>query len=343
MPLGTGLTARSWPETMLDLGIVIVSYCTRELLRDCLRSVYASQGDFTFKVCVVDNASSDGSADMVAAEFPQATLIANERNIGYPAANNQGLKAFGFQQSGDGSPEPPIPAHDAPVEPSFALLLNSDTELPVDALAKMLDFMVEHREAGAVGPKLVRPDGSLDLACRRSFPTPEISFYRMIGLSRLFPHHHRFGQYNLTYLDPNQLTEVDSVVGAFMLVRGKAIRDVGLMDETFFMYGEDLDWAYRIKAAGWRIYYNPAVTVLHVKKASTRQNPRAQVEFYRAMDIFYRKHFAPQTPWWLHGLIVGAVSARLKLEQLRIALTASASRSGDRADPANESTGGAAS
>jgi len=303
---------------MLDLGIVIVSYCTRDLLRDCLRSVYATQGSLTFDVCVVDNASSDGSAKMVATEFPQATLIANEKNVGYPAANNQGLEALGFQRSGDETTETETPR--------FALLLNSDTKLPADALDEMVGFMVEHPEAGAAGPKLVRSDGSLDLACRRSFPTPEVSFYRMVGLSRLFPSSRRFGRYNLTYLDPDQLTEVDSVVGAFMLVRGEAIHDVGLMDETFFMYGEDLDWAYRIKAAGWKIYYNPSVTVLHIKKASTRQNPRAQVEFYRAMDIFYKKHFAAQTPWWLHGLIVGAVSARLKLEQLRVTLLASPSR-----------------
>jgi hypothetical protein len=298
---------------MLDLGIVIVSYNTRRLLRDCLRSVYANQGSFTFEVCVVDNASPDGSADMVAAEFPQVTLIANQENLGYPSANNQGLKAFGFGQPEDRAPQE--------LAPEFALLLNSDTRLSPDALSKMLDFMLKHEEAGVSGPKLVRRDGSLDLACRRSFPTPEVSFYRMVGLSRLFPRSRRFGQYNLTYLDPDQMTEVDSVVGAFMLVRGQAIRDVGLMDETFFMYGEDLDWAYRIKKAGWKIYYNPAVTVLHVKKASTRQNPQAQVEFYREMDIFYRKHFAAKTQWWLHALITCAITGRMKLEQLRVALS----------------------
>lgn len=297
---------------MLDLGIVIASYNTCDLLRACLRSVYASRGDLSFEICVVDNASSDGSAGMVAAEFPQAQLIANDENVGYPAANNQGLEAFGFQKS-------QIPNLKSQT-PRFALLLNSDTKLPPDALARMLDFMATHPDAGAAGPKLVLPDGSLDLACRRSFPTPEVSFYRMAGLSRLFPRSRRFGQYNLTYLNPDQVSEVDSVVGAFMLVRAEAIQQVGLMDEHFFMYGEDLDWAYRIRAAGWRVYYNPAVTVLHVKKASTRQNPRAQVEFYRAMSIFYRKHYAAQTPWWLHALIVGAVGARLKLEQLRVAL-----------------------
>ena len=298
---------------MLDLGIVIVSYNTRGLLRTCLRSVYASQGDVTFEVCVVDNGSSDGSADLVAAEFPQARLIANTENRGYPAANNQGLRSFGFSAS----PSSSVGVH----IPRFALLLNSDTEVPPDALATMLDFMRDRPDAGVAGPKLVRPDGSLDLACRRSFPTPEVSFYRMTGLSKLFPHSPRFGRYNLTYLDPNQLTEVDSVVGAFMLVRGEAIREAGLMDESFFMYGEDLDWAYRMKDAGWKIYYNPAVTVLHVKKASTRQNPRAQVEFYRAMEIFYRKHYAAEAPWWVHVLIIGAISTRLKLEQVRVALS----------------------
>ncbi len=305
---------------MLDLGIVVVSYRTCDLLRDCLGSVYASQTAYAFEVCVVDNASADGSATMVAAEFPQARLIVNRENVGYPAANNQGLRAFGFREAPDRGPAAHVPR--------FALLLNSDTELPPHALTKMLRFMEEHPEAGVAGPKLVRPDGSLDLACRRSFPTPEVSFYRMTGLSRLFPHSHRFGQYNLTYLDPDEQAEVDSVVGAFMLVRREAIEDVGLMDETFFMYGEDLDWAYRMKEAGWIIYYNPAVTVLHVKKASTCQNPRAQVAFYRAMNIFYRKHFATQTPWWLHMLIVGAVTARLKLEQLRVSLFATSRQEG---------------
>jgi GT2 family glycosyltransferase len=200
------------------------------------------------------------------------------------------------------------------------LLLNPDTKLPPDALARMLDFMAEHPSAGIAGPKLVLLDGSLDMACRRSFPTPKVAFYRLTGLSHLFPRSQRFGRYNLTYLDPDQVTEVDSVTGAFMLVRTEAIAQAGLMDGQFFMYGEDLDWAYRIKAAGWKVYYNPTVTVLHVKRAASRYSPRAQVEFYRAWDIFYRKHYAAQTSWWLHVLIVSAISLRQRLEQLRLAL-----------------------
>ncbi len=292
---------------MLDLGIIITNYNTRDLLRACLRSVYASDGDFTYAVCVVDNASSDGSAAMVADEFPQAHLIANRENVGYPQANNQGLRYFGFADR----------PQDARPAVRFALLLNPDTELPPEALARMLDFMAAHPDAGVAGPKLLLPDGSLDLACRRSFPTPAVSFYRLTGLARLFPRSRRFARYNLTYLDPDQVAEVDSVVGAFMLVRAEAVVQAGLMDEQFFMYGEDLDWAYRIKEAGWRVYYNPAVTVLHVKRASSRHSPRAQVEFYRAMDIFYRKHYAAQTPRWAHWLIVGAIAALIRWKRWR--------------------------
>ena len=295
---------------MLDLGIVIVNFNTRGLLRTCLHSIFASQGDFSFEVCVVDNASPDGSADMVAAEFPHIQVIANADNVGYPSANNQGLRAFGFNESGASAPH----------APRFALLLNPDTELPPDGLSRMLDFMAEHPDAGAAGPKLVLPDGSLDLACRRSLPTPEVCFHKLTGLSSLFPQSERFGRYNMTYLDPDQVTQVGSVVGAFMLVRSEAIAQAGLMDGQFFMYGEDLDWAYRIQEAGWKIYYNPNVTVLHVKRAASRHSSRAQVEFYRAMDIFYRKHYAAQTPWWLHLPIVTAISLRQKLEEMRQAI-----------------------
>lgn len=277
----------------MDLGIVIVSYNTRELLRRCLETVYASVG-LTFQVCVVDNASPDGSAAMVAQDFPQVLLIANPDNPGYPTANNQGLRLLGFEG-------------DCAAAPRYALLLNPDTEVPPDALAQVLTIMDARPEFGVLGPKLVRPDGSLDLACRRSFPSPEVSFYRMAGLSRLFPRSRRFGRYNLTYLDPDQEAEVDSVVGAFMLVRREAIARVGLLDDTFFMYGEDLDWAFRIKQAGWRVLYAPQVTVLHVKRAASRHSPRARIEFWRAMEIFYRKHYEAETSPVMHGLILTAI------------------------------------
>lgn len=282
----------------MDLGIVIVNWNTRDLLRDCLRSVLASQGDFTYRVIVVDNASADGSAEMVRAEFPDVTLIANAENVGYPRANNQGFRALGFEQGC---------SDDAP---RYALALNPDTQLPPDALAAMIAYMDADETIGVAGPKLILPDGSLDLACRRSFPSPEISFYRMVGLSKLFPRSRRFGRYNLTYLNPDVETEVDSVVGAFMMVRREAIQRVGLFDETFFMYGEDLDWAFRIKQAGWKVMYNPRVTVRHVKRAASRQSRRAQQEFYRAMLIFYRKHYRRTTPWWLHSLVLAGLALK---------------------------------
>ncbi len=283
---------------MLDLGIVIVSWNTCALLRNCLQSIAASQGGLAMRVVVVDNASTDGSAEMVRTEFPDVELIASETNDGYPVANNRGLRLLGFDQGqGDEAPR-------------YALVLNPDTVLPPLALHDMVAYMDADPSIGAAGPKLVLLDGSLDVACRRSFPSPEVSFYRMVGLSRLFPRSRRFGRYNLTYLDPDVETEVDSVVGAFMLVRREAIQQVGLFDETFFMYGEDLDWAYRIKQAGWKVMYNPAVTVTHVKRAASRQSRRARDEFYRAMLIFYRKHYRATTPWWLHSLILTGLALK---------------------------------
>lgn len=292
---------------MLDLAIIIVNYNTKNLLRDCLTSIYSSQGDIHFKVVVVDNASADGSAGMVEAEFPQAEVIASPTNGGFAYANNLGLRRAGFDS--DGTPQP----H----SPRYTLLLNPDTLLPPTALTDMLAFMDSHPQAGAVGPKLVRLDGSLDLACRRAFPTPEVSFYRMVGLSKIFPRSQKFGRYNMTFADPDKLLEVDSVVGAFMMVRREAIAQAGLLDETYFMYGEDLDWAYQIKAKGWKIFYNPAVTVTHVKRAASRRSPKAQMEFYRAMDIFYRKFYANNTPFWLHGLVVLGINLRWRLTQLK--------------------------
>ena len=296
---------------MLDLSIIIVNYNTCNLLRDCLISIYDSQGNINFNVVVIDNASPDDSAEMIETEFPQVTLIASEVNSGFAYANNQGLRQVGFDD--DGPPQPHAPR--------YALLLNPDTLLPPTALADMIAFMDNHPEAGAVGPKLVRPDGSLDLACRRAFPTPEVSFYRMVGLSKLFPHSPLFGRYNMTFADPDELIEVDSVVGAFMMVRREAIAQAGLLDETYFMYGEDLDWAYHIKANGWKIYYNPAVTVTHVKRAASRHSPKAQIEFYRAMDIFYRKFYADSTPFWLHGLVVTGINLPWRFSQLKYRLS----------------------
>ncbi len=299
---------------MLDLAIIIVNYNVCDLLRDCLKSVYASTGP-SFEVCVVDNASPDDSAAMVAGEFPQAQLIRNAENMGYAAANNLGLRYFGFRDQGSEvsrqqtaiSNWPSAGSHQRAELPRYALLLNPDTVVPPDAFARMIQLMDGHPDFGVSGPKLVRLDGSLDLACRRSFPSVEVSFWRLTQLSKLFPHSRRFGRYNMTYLDPDQPAEIDSVVGAFMLVRSTAITHAGLLDETFWMYGEDLDWAYRIKQCGWKVYYYPAVVVQHVKRASSSQDnagaTKAKVEFDRAMWLFYRKHYQAATAGWLDRLV----------------------------------------
>ncbi|RMF05893.1 MAG: glycosyltransferase family 2 protein [Chloroflexi bacterium] len=293
---------------MVDLSIVIVNYNTCKLLQDCLNSIYRSEGDITFNVIVVDNNSPDGSVAMVQSEFPQVALIASSVNGGFSFANNLGLKQAGF--AADGTP--------GANAPRYALLLNPDTVLPPGALAEMVQFLDDHPDIGAAGPKLVRPDGSLDLACRRSFPTPQVSFYRMVGLSKLFPRSRVFGRYNMTFADPDELLEVDALVGAFMMVRREAIAQAGLLDETYFMYGEDLDWAYQIKAHGWKIFYNPAVTVTHVKRAASRRSPKAQLEFYRAMEIFYHKYYAGTTPFWLNGLILFGINLKRKMTQLKL-------------------------
>jgi GT2 family glycosyltransferase len=291
---------------MLDLGIVIVNYNVRDLLRDCLASVYESHGDVAFEVCVVDNGSADGSADMVADEFPQVCIIRAE-NRGYAAGNNLGLRAFGFGEDGAGGGDGGR-VSSLPARPRHVLLLNPDTILPPSALADMLSFLDEHPRAGAVGPRLVREDGSLDRACRRSFPTPKVAAYRLSGLSRLFPRSERFGRYNLTYLSPEVTTEVDSVVGAFMLVRGEVLAEVGLLDEQFFMYAEDLDLCYRIKEQGWEVWYNAEVTVLHYKGQSSRQRSAfANVKFYETMRLFHDKHFKQQTFFLVNWLIYAAV------------------------------------
>lgn len=282
---------------MLDLGIVIVNWNTVDLLRKCLQTVFASEGDFTFQVVVVDNASSDGSPDMVRDEFPQVELIASDENYGFPKGNNVGLRAMGYEGQGAVSDE----------APRYALLLNPDTEVPPDSLFRMVQFMDSRPDVGVAGPKLILPDGSLDKACRRGFPTPAVSFYHYSGLAKLFPKNERFGRYNMTFADPDDELEVDSVVGAYMQIRKESIDAVGLMDEAFFMYAEDIDWCYRIQQAGWKIWYYAPVTVYHVKRAASRKNPKAQFEFWRAMLIFYRKYYRETTSAPMHVLILSAL------------------------------------
>jgi N-acetylglucosaminyl-diphospho-decaprenol L-rhamnosyltransferase len=276
-----------------DLGIVIVNYNTRERLCDCLKSLQANRG-VSFVTYVVDNCSTDGSAAMVRQTFPDIHVIESASNGGYSYANNLGLRTILALE-----PTPP-----------YVLLLNPDTVLPQDALEQTLRFFQTQPDAGIVGPKLVMADGQLDLACRRSFPDPINSIYHVLGLDARFPKSARFARYNLTFLDENEVAQVDSVVGAFMLIRTAALQQAGLLDESYFMYGEDLDLALRIKQRGWKVYYDPTVQVLHYKREASRGSERAQYEFWRAAYLFYKKHYACTTPLPLRAVIVGGLALK---------------------------------
>jgi GT2 family glycosyltransferase len=297
---------------VIDVSIVILNYNTREHLRTCLNallaegSIAASGGPLQAEVFVVDNASHDGSAEMVEAEFTWVRLIRSPRNGGYAFGNNQALRL---------------------VRGEAVLILNPDTLLPPGSLAALAQMLRCHPEAGIVGPKLVRPDGSMHLACRRSFPTPAVAFYRMAGLSRVFAASERFGRYNLTYVDPDVSIEVDAVCGACMLVRGAVIERIGLLDEQFFMYGEDLDWCLRAREAGWTVRYEPSIVVQHQHGAASRQRAfRTNVYFFRAMDLFYRKHYVQRYHPLLTGVVRTSIYAALGLAICRTLLTSPSQR-----------------
>ncbi len=279
---------------MAQLDVVILNYNRGDLLRACLRSLFASESVHQINVWVVDNASSDDSVAIVEREFPQVRLVRNERNSGFASGNNLALRQIVADRHSD-----------------YVMLLNNDTLAEPDALHTLVAYLEQHPAVGAVGPKLLLLDGSLDLACRRSFPTPAVSFYRMSGLSKLFPRSARFGRYNLSYLDPDVETEVDALVGAAMVARTAVVREAGLLDETFFMYGEDLDWCYRIKSYGWRIVYDPRAVIHHHKRAaSTRRAIPSIRAFYAAMRIFHRKHYAQRTVAPVNWLIEAGITGK---------------------------------
>jgi GT2 family glycosyltransferase len=276
-----------------DVSAVIVHYETPAVLASCLMALRSS-ADTTIETFVVDNASRRFEARGLAEALAGATVIRNNRNAGFAVASNQGLR----EASG-----------------RYLLLLNPDTFVEPDTLPVLVRYMDDHPDVGCVTARLVLENGRLDLACRRSFPTPLTAFYRMTQLSRLFPRSRRFGAYNLTYLDQHSEAEIDSPCGAFMMVRASLRESVGLLDERYFMYGEDLDWAFRIKEAGWKVMYVPSARATHLKRASSRSNRARTIRaFHDAMRIFYRDHYAGGYPRILSWLIYRAIDVREGLE-----------------------------
>jgi GT2 family glycosyltransferase len=292
-----------------DLAVVVVSYNTREFLAPCLAALPAALGRLTAETWVVDNASPDGSAAMVQARFPTVHLIASGHNGGYAYANNLGLQAAGF-----GARQPTRRFR-------HALLLNPDTVPPPGSLERLVAFLDANPAVGICGPRVVRPDGSLDRACRRGTPTPLVAFYQLTGLAGLFPNSRHFARYNLTFLPEDRQAEVDAVVGACLAVRGETLRCIGPLDERFFMYGEDLDLCLRARQAGWSVVYFPGVEIVHHKGRATRKASSRMIrEFYRSMLLFHDKHFAATSPGLLNAGVRLAIRLGCGLALLRNAV-----------------------
>ncbi|HEY6159715.1 MAG TPA: glycosyltransferase [Bacteroidia bacterium] len=256
----------------MKLSVIIVNYNVKYFLEQCLHSVRKAMAGIEGEIFVVDNNSVDGSLEMVKEKFPEAKVIANKKNLGFSRANNQALRA---------------------AKGEYALLLNPDTVVEEDTFTKVIRFMHEHPDAGGLGVKMLDGKGSFLPESKRGLPTPSVAFYKIFGLSRLFPRSRRFGKYHLGYLDKDQTHEVDVLSGAFMLLRKSALDKVGLLDEDFFMYGEDIDMSYRITKGGYRNYYYPGTRIIHYKGESTKKSSVNYVfVFYNAMTIFARKHFS---------------------------------------------------
>lgn len=265
----------------MKLSIIIVNYNVRHYLCQCLDSVRRSAEGLDVETWVVDNASTDDSVAMVRLLFPEVHVIENQDNVGFARANNQAIKASTSE---------------------LVLLLNPDTFIAEDTLTHCIRFFEEHQQAGAIGIHMVNRDGTFARESRRGLPTPSTAFYKVIGLSRLFPRSPRFARYHMGHLPEFADGRIDAISGAFMMLRREALEQVGLLDETFFMYGEDIDLSYRIGQGGWECWYTPAL-MLHYKGESTQQTSfRYVYNFYNAMLIFFRKNFAKR--YWFAWLFV---------------------------------------
>ena len=277
---------------MTDLSVIIVNYNVKYYLEQCLHSVFAAQKGLAMEVFVVDNNSTDGSLDYLRPRFPEVHFIANPDNQGFSRANNQAIR----QATGQ-----------------YVLLLNPDTIVTEHTFDDCFQFLNRHPEVGATGVAMYGHNGAFAWESRRGVPTPWTSFCKMVGLTALFPRSPRFGRYYMRYLDRTESSYIDIISGAFCMIRHQALQDVGLLDETFFMYGEDIDLSYRLLKAGWQNAYVPT-PILHYKGESTQKSSYRYVHiFYEAMLIFFDKHFRHRYRMLSH-LIRLAVRLRAALD-----------------------------
>ncbi len=256
----------------MDLSIITVNYNVKEFLQNLIHSIHKAAGSLSYEIIIVDNASSDGSVDFITEKFPEAKLISNDKNLGFGKANNQGLKI---------------------AKGNYILLINPDAIVSEDTFTKMISFFESHPAVGLAGCKILNPDGTLQLACRRSFPGPWTSFCKVTGLSNLFPNSRLFARYNLTFKDENESYEVDAISGSFMMMKREVYEKAGGFDEDYFMYGEDLDLCYRIQQSGYKVYYVHETQIIHYKGESTRRSSLDETKFfYEAMHLFVKKHLS---------------------------------------------------
>lgn len=256
----------------MELSIIIVNYNTRDLTTQTIESVINTlKSNVDYEIILVDNNSTDGSIEFLESNFSQIKIIKNTCNLGFSKANNTAIK----QSKGN-----------------YVLLLNSDTIVLENCLEECVTYMEKNKDIGVLGCKLLLENGELDHACKRGFPKPEASLFYLLKLNRIFPENKKFGQYTMGYLNEDEVNEVDSLTGAFMMLRREIISEVGLLDEDFFMYGEDLDWCFRIKEAGWKVVYYPKAKIIHYKGGSSKKKGFKTIyEFHRAMLLFYNKHY----------------------------------------------------
>ena len=255
----------------MKLSVIIVNYKVKHYLEQCLRSVAEASRGIAVEVIVVDNASGDGSVEYLRERFPDVTIIASEENLGFARANNLAIRNSHGQ---------------------YVLLLNPDTIVAEDTFRDFISFMDSTPDAGGCGAYMLHTDGSFAPESRRGLPTPFVAFCKMSGLASLFPKSRTFGRYYMRYLNENEVNRIEIMSGAFMFLRRDALDKAGLLDEDFFMYGEDIDLSYRILKAGYNNYFLPS-RILHYKGESTVKSSYRYVHtFYRAMELFFNKHYA---------------------------------------------------